>query len=139
MQTFDRFILERKDDLKRIARHTRGECTYGDVVNEAWLMAETLSARQRVSIDFLDPAFQQRLLSHLYQHLVRYTDLNVRHAIRFDHAPGNETEHGAVHPLLEMLASDGGSDPLSLLLTSEEKPVFPSRASDVCPSRNGGP
>ena len=44
MQTFDRFILERKDDLKRIARHTRGECTYGDVVNAAWLIVAVVLA-----------------------------------------------------------------------------------------------
>lgn len=130
MEAFDRFVQERKEDLRRIARHTRGECAYEEVVNEAWLMAETISARQHVPIDFLAPAFQQLLLSHLYQHLVRYTDLNVRHAIRLDHAITDDTEHGAPHPLLNVLASDEDDDPLSFLIASEEKPAHPSPANE---------
>lgn len=130
MEAFDRFIREHRKELQRIARDTRGECAYGDVVNEAWLMAETLSAKRGVSIDWLDPAFQRLLLSHLYQHLVRYTDLNVRRAVRLDHAPDNDGAHGAAHPLLNMLASDGGSDPLSVLLASEEQPLLPSQADE---------
>ena len=44
MDPFDRFVLDRKQDLKRIERHTRGEYEDRDVVNEAWAMAQTLSA-----------------------------------------------------------------------------------------------
>lgn len=130
MKAFERFILERRQDLKRIARHTRGEHSYDDAVNEAWLMAETVSARLHVPIDFLDATFQQVLLSHLYQHLVRYTDLNVRHAVRLDHAAPGDDEHTAAHPLSNMLSSDDGSDPLSLLIAAEEKPCRPSHANE---------
>lgn len=47
MEAFDQFVQERKEDLRRIARHTRRECTFGDIVNEAWLMAGTVSVRQQ--------------------------------------------------------------------------------------------
>lgn len=130
MEAFDQFVLARKEDLRRIARHTRGEHAYGDVVNEAWLMAETVSRRLQVPIDFLDTAFQRVLLGHLYQHLIRYTDLNVRHAVRLDQAAPGSDEATDTHPLLARLSSDDGNDPLSLLIAMEEMPHRPSRANE---------
>ena len=129
MEPFDQFILARNEGLRRIARHTRGEYSYGDVVNEAWLMAEAVSARLHVPIHFLDATFQHVLLGHLYQHLVHYTDLNVRHAVRLDQAAPGDDDHTATHPLLRMLSSDDGSDPLSLLIAAEDTPCRPSRAN----------
>ncbi|HEY4293784.1 hypothetical protein [Luteibacter sp.] len=130
MDTFDRFVLERKEDLKRIARRTKGEHSYNDVVNEAWLMARAISARKCVPADFLDPSFQRLLLSHLYQHLVRYTELNVRHAIRLDPARSAGDEQPNPHPLLNMLASDDGNDPLSFLIATEAQFARPSTANE---------
>lgn len=37
--TFELFKSQRIKDLKRIARHTRGEHQLTDVVNEAWVLA----------------------------------------------------------------------------------------------------
>lgn len=129
MEAFERFTLERKADLQRIARHTRGDSTYGDVVNEAWLMGRTLSDRHRIPVDFLDPAFQAMLLGHLYQHLVRYTELTVRHAVRLDHAPGGNAGQEAPHPLLNRLAGDDGENPLCQLVAMEDAPAPPSSAN----------
>ncbi len=39
MGTFDQFVQEHKEALKRIARRTRGDDAYDDVVSEAWSMA----------------------------------------------------------------------------------------------------
>ena len=120
-----------REELKCFcARHTRGEYAYDDVVSEAWLMAATVSTRKCVAVDFLDATFQQLLLSHLYQHLVRYTELNVRRAIRLDHAKQGDDEHVTVHPLVNKLASDEGNDPLSLLIAAEDRPARPSRANE---------
>ena len=130
MDMFDRFVLERSGDLQRIARGTRGEREYGDVVNEAWLMARTLAAKHRIAIDFADPAFQKMLLSYLYQHLVRYTDTTIRFAVRLDHSPGQDTDRATPHPLLNMLTNGDADDPLSLLLASENRPVLPLRADE---------
>ena len=120
MDTFECFRLQRDTDLKRIARATRGEHQYGDVVNEAWLMADALSSRYAVLKDFLDAGFQDLLLRHLYQSLVRYTELNVRHAVRLDHGSGEDSENGASHPLMNLLSSDEGRDPLSHLIARED-------------------
>ena len=114
----EQFAKQRKKDLQRIARHTRGEYQFSDVVNEAWVVAHELSARKGVAVDLLDAASQNLVLSHVYQHLVRYTDLNVRHAVQLDHAPAGG-EDGDAHPLTYLLVSDDGRDPLALLIARE--------------------
>src|SRR5690606_17656973 len=115
-----RAVLHRNEQaLKRIARATRGEHDFGDVVNEAWLMAEAVASRTGLPAGFADPAFEDLLLRHLYQALVRYAERNVRHAVRLDHAAAGDDESGA-HWLANRLASDNGRDPLSHLLADEE-------------------
>jgi hypothetical protein len=123
MDPFERFLQQRGKDLRRIARATRGEQEYADVAQEAWLMAGPLSTRCGMAPDFLDAGFQDLLLSHLYQALVRYTELNVRHAVRLDHGTGDDGEEGGQHWLMNRLASDGGHDPLSLLIAGQEEPA----------------
>lgn len=116
---FDRFVARRKKDLRRIASHTRGEHEFSDVVSEAWLLSQTMSLAAAEGFDLDQPSAQQRLLSHLYQHLVRYTELNVRHAVRLDHAvPGGEDDD--CHPLMRALVSDDGRDPLAELIARDD-------------------
>lgn len=126
---FEKFVVQCTKDLRRIAAHTRGEFTFQDVVNEAWLLAADLHARKHMEVDFLSREFQQLLLSHLYQHLVRYTELNVRHAIQLDHGVrGGEDEP---HPLMRILASGEGSEPLAELLRREAENMQDSSLPDV--------
>lgn len=109
---FERFVVQRKKDLQRIARHTGGEHQLTDVLHEAWIMAANLQAPNGTHLDLENAACQEKLLSHLYQHLVRYTEQNVRRAIRLDHAaPGHDLDDD-VHPLTYLLISDEGQDPL---------------------------
>lgn len=115
---FKSFAADRKKDLQRIARATRGEHLFEDVVHEAWLMAMTMVKPDGGVLDLSAPDDQRRLLSHIYQHLVRYTDLNVRHAVRLDHAPAGG-EDGDVHPLSHLLVSNDGRDPLGELIEHE--------------------
>lgn len=77
---FDYFVRERQSDLKRIAGNTRGEYQLADVTSEAWIMAQEMHSTKNIPIRFSDPEYQERLLSYLYQALVRYTDTNVRYA-----------------------------------------------------------
>ena len=114
---FQRFTIERKKDLQRIARATRGERQFGDIVNEAWIMAYDLSARQGTALDLANADCQEQLLSHLYQHLVRYTEQKIRNAVRLDHAP--KEGEGDVHPMAHLLVSNDGRDPLRELLDQE--------------------
>lgn len=114
---FDYFVRERQSDLKQIARHTRGEYQFDDVQSEAWIMAQEMYTTKNISIKFSDPEYQEFLLAYLYQALVRYTETQVRHAIRLDHGSTDDDEDA--HPLMRTLVSDGGRDPLAELLTRE--------------------
>lgn len=128
MIPFDVFIKQREPDLKRIARATRGEFDYSDVVSEAWLMAKRLSAGSTVQEGLADVPFQDRVISHLYQALVHYTDRTVRFAMRIDH--GSEGDDGASpHPVALTLVSDDGRDPLAELLLNEENAMHSACAA----------
>lgn len=85
-------------------------------------MASDLATRDGIAADFLDPVFLKMLLSHLYQKLVRYTEVNVRHATRLDRSNNPDAGEDAVHPLMNKLVGDDGKDPLSYLLAAEDAP-----------------
>jgi hypothetical protein len=117
---FKQFTTERKKDLLRISRHTQREHQLSDVETEAWLLSIKLRETRDIAIDFSNREYQNLLLSHLYQHLVRYTERNVRYAVRLDHAPRNDNQQeDAPHPLTYMLASDNNQDPLTALIERE--------------------
>lgn len=112
--SFDQFVRERSGDLRYISSATRREHSHSDVINEAWVLAQELGASKGMEVDFLDPLFQDLLIRHLYQRLVRYTEVKIRHGVRLDQAvPGDDED--ASHPLLRTLASDEGSHPLMVL------------------------
>lgn len=119
---FEQFVAQRKSDLQRISRHTQGEHQLSDVVNEAWLVAHGLKSRNSL-VDFLSRSFQDLLISYVYQRLVRYTEQNVRRALRLDHATPYEEHDDRPHPVTGMLASDQGKHPLEVLLEQEARPI----------------
>ncbi len=114
---FHRFLKRCKKKLQDISRHTRGEIALEGVESEAWLMADD-AAREGRPIDLDDAAGEKRMISHLYQKLVRYTELNVRYAVRLDHAPDGDEEQA--HPLMNMLRADEAYDPVAALMQAEE-------------------
>ncbi|WP_156374599.1 hypothetical protein [Pseudorhodoferax sp. Leaf274] len=71
---FNQFVTQRKKKLRGIAWKTAGEQQYEDVVQEAWLMARTVSADDGGPLDVWDEAHQQWLLAYLDHRLVRYTE-----------------------------------------------------------------
>ncbi len=134
--SFERFVTAQRKRLRQIAGHTRGEYRFEDVVNEAWLMAETLASRKGLVVAFENAAFQDLLLAYLYQELVRYTELNVRHAVRLDHASRDDGGDD-VHPLMRTLASDEGRDPVALLIEHEAETLREEAAQDSLDSLAG--
>ncbi len=127
LDPFLQFLQQCGKNLQQIAKATQGEHSRTDVDQEAWLMAGPLAERHGLPLDFLDPNFQDLLLRHLYQALVRYTELHMRHGVRLDHAIGDDAEDDAAHPLMNRLASDEGRDPLAHLLADEERATLPDR------------
>lgn len=124
---FRLFTEQCRTDLQRIARHTRGEYQLGDVVSEAWLLASNLRTNDGASLDLSDEICQARLLSHLYQHLVRYAEKNVRYAIRLDHSPIAGGHEGGSHPVARSLVSNDGRDPLREFLELETRTEMEAR------------
>lgn len=114
---FIRFLAERKKDLQRISGHTRGECSLGDVQSEAWLMLMEMQAKG-IALNLRDLGHQNLLISHLYQHMVRYTELNVRNAVRLDHAPNGDADE--LHTLAHLLAAAPEYDPAVAVAAHQE-------------------
>lgn len=123
---FERFLKQCRPALRRISAHTRGEHSLSDVEASAWVLAEELRLNKGISADFDSAEYQQRIISYLYQELVRYTELNVRQAVRLDHALDGAEEEGQ-HPLLAKLAADENSEPLTILLQREGPDCVESR------------
>jgi len=115
---FKHFLLAQRKALQRIAGHTRREYELADVQSEAWLIAMQIHEKG-IAIDLLKPVDQNLLISYVYQHLVRYTETQVRYAVRLDHwtsADGDDIPH----PLMNKLVSGEDSDPLAQLLRKED-------------------
>lgn len=117
---FDQFIALRNADLQRIRRATRNEHDLPDIIHEAWLLSRDLSDRRGIPVDFQDPAYQQLLISHLYNHLVRYTDRKVRTAARLE-APVGIQSGDDLTTLGNLLPSDSALQPLAILIQREEQ------------------
>ncbi|MBR8653497.1 hypothetical protein KDH83_09285 [Achromobacter sp. Marseille-Q0513] len=118
---FECFLKQCGTALRRIASHTRGEYTVEDVQGAAWVLAEELKASKSVAIAFEDPTYQQMLIRFLYQQLVRYTETQVRHAVRLDHWHHGDDPGHDQHPLMRKLSADSGSDPLVAILARENE------------------
>jgi hypothetical protein len=114
----DGFLSARGKDLKRIAAHTRREYELHDVIGEALLVAEWLASHRGVTIDFADPAFQDLLLRHLYQRLVRYGERVVRNARHFDQTTVGQDGADASSTSLDAWVHDD-RDPLTELIDAE--------------------
>ena len=116
---FQQFILQRKRDLQRISRATRGEHQLGDVVNEAWILVHSGKGSDGRPVDLSGEAGQQQLLKYLYAHLVNFTERKIRNAVRLDHAPKHSDDKGGDHPLTHVLASNDRRTVLDELIELE--------------------
>jgi len=114
---FEQFVGQNKSAFRRIAYGTRGEYEPGDIETEALLLALKLSDSQDLPINFDDAAYRSTLLGRLYQRLTKYSCSPTKFAVRLDQGIGENEDQP--HPLANTLASDGGRDPLALLIDRE--------------------
>lgn len=115
-ETFARFAAARKRKFRQISAATQGEATADDVENEAFILAAELTSKGTV-LDLDNLQHQDLLIAHLYQRLVRYTEVHVRHAVRLDHSPDGEEDQA--HPLMNRLAADEHFDPAMAIIRDE--------------------
>ena len=132
-KAFGRFLTLHKRDLQRISRHTRGEETLESVQSEVWMTIHDFASRgEKIDLDLAE--HRSRVIAHVYQKLVRYTEVHIRNAIRLDHAVGGDDE-SAAHPLMNRLAADEQYDP-AVALTRREEEVERSRDDVLNPNRS---
>lgn len=120
LSEFKIFISQHKSKLTSIAYRTFGEYELADVINEAWLTARAIEQTEGIVADFLNLEFQSKLLGHVYNKLIKFTEKNIRYAIKLDHAPeGLDSDEG--HPLQYKLAIDEDYSPLTQLINNESE------------------
>lgn len=116
---YERFVSENKSAFRRIAFGTRGEYEPGDIETEALILALKLSDAPGIQISFDDSAYRAALLGRLYQRLTKYSRSPTKFAVRLDQGIGDDEDQP--HPLANILTSDGGRDPLALLIDRESE------------------
>lgn len=115
---YTRFLNDRRADLRRIARATRGEATLEDIEQSVWLLAQELGERRGYTLDLLNPTDQDLLLRRLYNRFVKYTEKLVRYAVRIDEEADDE-KAGAGATIARLLAAPSESDPVVILMREE--------------------
>lgn len=120
-EAFDRFTNRYRGRFRSISSATKGEHSPDDVASEALVIAVDLAEKNGAVIDFDDPVFQDQLLRHLYQHLVKYTETVVRYAVKLDKPIDGEDISAEDHPAMLRRVDVGNepADPLAQLLARE--------------------
>jgi len=109
------FLAIIKPDLKRIAYRTKGETSFEDLENEAYLLlSEFVKFHEREPF-LWDSKDLRWITGRLHNHFVKWTDQNLKYAIRIDSLEDDDGESWA----LDLPAVDG-SDPLLELLYRDE-------------------
>ncbi|OZI20486.1 hypothetical protein CAL26_23615 [Bordetella genomosp. 9] len=131
-EAYERFAIRYKARFAGISRATDGEHTPEDVASEALLLAVEMAQKVGATPDFDDSEFQDRLIRHLHQHLVKYTETVVRHAVRLDKPIDGEEVSAEDHPAMRHRA-DMGNDPAEPLAQLLEKEVAAVPLDTVTP------
>src|SRR5687768_10095389 len=79
---FQDFVKEHSSDLRRIADQTRGEMSFDDIQQEAWILAVELSEKRAGAFDLTDPDDQGDLRRWLHNRYVKYTEKKVRNRFK---------------------------------------------------------
>ena len=118
---FTDFTRARASDLRRIASHTRGEYTFDDVCQEAWLTIMRIHERRGVPPDLYSPIDQNEILGWLYNEVVKFPDKSIRYAVKLDKDWDNDDSDALINILERFLAAPEESDPLVQMLREEDQ------------------
>lgn len=122
MDSYQAFLIQRRGDLRRIARQTCGEHSAEDVEVEAWLIAQRIGTKRGFAINFSHRADQEQVLAWLHNHLVKYADKQLRYAVKLDRDWDKEDADSAVHSIARFLTAPEAYDPAVMLLRREDAP-----------------
>jgi hypothetical protein len=120
-EAYERFTARHRSRFRGISRATDGEHSPEDVAGEALLLAVEMAEKAGAPPGFDDADFQDLLLRHLYQHLVKYTETVVRYAVKLDKPIDGEEVCAEDHPAMRRRADVGNepAEPLAQLLAKE--------------------
>lgn len=122
MDAYQAFLVQRRAELRRIARLTCGEHTAEDVEVEAWLIADRIATKRGFAINFSHRADQEQVLGWLHNELVKFADKRLRYAVKLDKDWDKEDADGAVHTMARLLTAPEHFDPAVLLSSREDGP-----------------
>jgi hypothetical protein len=122
-QRFMEFLHHRRSDLHRIARQSADHLGLQELASEAWIAADTIGTRRKLSLDFSNHIDQETLLGYLYSRLVKFPHKSVRYAARLDQSlRGDGDEPGPT--LASLLVAPHDSDPQIRQMLQEESEDF---------------
>ncbi|WP_157598895.1 hypothetical protein [Rhodanobacter sp. Root561] len=120
---FNGFLQCRRNDLQRIARQSADQLGLQEMASEAWIAADVIGTRRKLSLNFANPVDQETLLGYLYSRLVKYPHRSVRYAARLDQSLcGDGEEPGPT--LASLLVAPHDSDPQIRQMLQEESESF---------------
>lgn len=108
---FERFLVARRGDLKRIAARTQGELSADDLASEAWLIAIEIGVKRDWPFDFDDEDDQDTLFAWMHNRFVKYADKAVRFAVKLDRDWEDESGESMGSALARLLTGPLDSDP----------------------------
>lgn len=118
---FMAFVQSKRGKLRLIASRTCGEYTEGDVMGEAWLIAERIGRKRGFDVDFGNAHDQEIVLAWLFNELVRFADKQTRYAVRLDKDWDQEDAGAAVEALSRFLIAPEVFDPAVAHELEEER------------------
>ena len=118
---FTDFTRSRASDLRRIANQTRGEQTFGDICNEAWLIVTEIHEKRGITPDLYSKIDQDEILGWLYNKVVKFADKSIRYAFKLDKDWDSDDPGALMNVLERFLAAPEESDPLIQMLREEHQ------------------
>jgi hypothetical protein len=120
---FARLITPMLEQLRRIARGTRGEHSIDDLKAEAWIAAHDIQHEEGIEFEPEDDGFQQAILSKLRKTFGKFANRKMRFALQLDHEqPGNDGEF-LPNSVAASLAGPQSYEPEVALELAEERAV----------------